>query len=67
MAPDRIFISQFSTSVTDSESEMVPQCSRDMTEMKNLLSKLRETMPLPLKNQGKISTVFECQLSDYFG
>ena len=27
---------------------------RDMREMKNLLSKLRETMPLPLKNQGKI-------------
>ncbi len=29
---------------------------RDMREMKNLLSKLRETMPLPLKNQGKIET-----------
>lgn len=29
---------------------------RDMREMKNLLSKLRETMPLPLKNQGKIGT-----------
>lgn len=26
---------------------------RDMREMKNLLSKLRETMPLPLKNQGE--------------
>lgn len=24
-----------------------------MREMKNLLSKLRETMPLPLKNQGE--------------
>ncbi|XP_051508853.1 regulator of G-protein signaling 7-binding protein A-like [Myxocyprinus asiaticus] len=28
---------------------------RDMTEMKNLLSKLRETMPLPLKNQDDSS------------
>lgn len=26
--------------------------SSDMREMRNLLSKLRETMPLPLKNQG---------------
>lgn len=25
---------------------------RDMREMRNLLSKLRDTMPLPLKNQG---------------
>lgn len=25
--------------------------------MKNLLSKLRETMPLPLKNQGKTTQV----------
>ena len=29
------------------------QFYRDMREMKNLLSKLRETMPLPLKNQGE--------------
>jgi hypothetical protein len=29
------------------------QLCRDMREMKNLLSKLRETMPLPLKNQGE--------------
>ncbi|XP_051525510.1 regulator of G-protein signaling 7-binding protein A [Myxocyprinus asiaticus] len=28
---------------------------RDMTDMKNLLSKLRETMPLPLKNQDDSS------------
>ncbi|CAL8249258.1 unnamed protein product [Merluccius merluccius] len=28
---------------------------RDMREMKNLLSKLRETMPLPLKNQDDSS------------
>lgn len=26
----------------------------DMREMRNLLSKLRETMPLPLKNQGAV-------------
>lgn len=26
--------------------------NRDMKEMRNLLSKLRDTMPLPLKNQG---------------
>uniref|UniRef100_A0A3P8S741 Uncharacterized protein n=1 Tax=Amphiprion percula TaxID=161767 RepID=A0A3P8S741_AMPPE len=31
---------------------------RDMREMKNLLSKLRETMPLPLKNQDDSSLRF---------
>ncbi|XP_056628581.1 regulator of G-protein signaling 7-binding protein A [Triplophysa dalaica] len=36
--------------VTDIEN-----IERDMTEMKNLLSKLRETMPLPLKNQDDSS------------
>ncbi|TRZ14358.1 hypothetical protein HGM15179_012755 [Zosterops borbonicus] len=30
----------------------IDNTERDMREMKNLLSKLRETMPLPLKNQG---------------
>ncbi|KAF0034000.1 hypothetical protein F2P81_014066 [Scophthalmus maximus] len=30
----------------------IENIERDMREMKNLLSKLRETMPLPLKNQG---------------
>ncbi|KAK1787140.1 hypothetical protein P4O66_017508 [Electrophorus voltai] len=30
----------------------IENIERDMTDMKNLLSKLRETMPLPLKNQG---------------
>lgn len=35
------------------------QFYRDMREMKNLLSKLRETMPLPLKNQGE-----SCHLSE---
>ncbi|ETE63473.1 Regulator of G-protein signaling 7-binding protein [Ophiophagus hannah] len=29
----------------------IENTERDMREMKNLLSKLRETMPLPLKNQ----------------
>ncbi|XP_075302858.1 regulator of G-protein signaling 7-binding protein-like isoform X2 [Opisthocomus hoazin] len=38
---------QVSTDIENSE--------RDMTEMKNLLSKLRETMPLPLKNQDDSS------------
>uniref|UniRef100_A0A9L0SEQ4 Regulator of G protein signaling 7 binding protein n=1 Tax=Equus caballus TaxID=9796 RepID=A0A9L0SEQ4_HORSE len=36
---------QVSTDIENSE--------RDMREMKNLLSKLRETMPLPLKNQDR--------------
>ncbi|KAF5912040.1 hypothetical protein HPG69_003314 [Diceros bicornis minor] len=31
----------------------IENTERDMREMKNLLSKLRETMPLPLKNQGE--------------
>ncbi|KAB0395837.1 hypothetical protein E2I00_001363, partial [Balaenoptera physalus] len=30
----------------------IENTERDMREMKNLLSKLRETMPLPLKNQA---------------
>uniref|UniRef100_A0A8C7H8K1 Regulator of G protein signaling 7 binding protein a n=1 Tax=Oncorhynchus kisutch TaxID=8019 RepID=A0A8C7H8K1_ONCKI len=34
----------------------IDNTERDMREMKNLLSKLRETMPLPLKNQGRAST-----------
>ncbi|XP_070102309.1 regulator of G-protein signaling 7-binding protein isoform X2 [Equus przewalskii] len=38
---------QVSTDIENSE--------RDMREMKNLLSKLRETMPLPLKNQDDSS------------
>ncbi|XP_074055721.1 regulator of G-protein signaling 7-binding protein isoform X2 [Macrotis lagotis] len=33
----------------------IENTERDMREMKNLLSKLRETMPLPLKNQDKIN------------
>uniref|UniRef100_A0A672QDF2 Regulator of G-protein signaling 7-binding protein A n=1 Tax=Sinocyclocheilus grahami TaxID=75366 RepID=A0A672QDF2_SINGR len=33
----------------------IENIERDMTEMKNLLSKLRETMPLPLKNQDDSS------------
>ncbi|KAM6965625.1 regulator of G-protein signaling 7-binding protein A [Aplochiton taeniatus] len=33
----------------------IDSIERDMTEMKNLLSKLRETMPLPLKNQDDSS------------
>ncbi|TNN25013.1 Regulator of G-protein signaling 7-binding protein [Liparis tanakae] len=39
-------------------STLKPVCvcyCRDMREMKNLLSKLRETMPLPLKNQDDSS------------
>nr|XP_020753595.1 regulator of G-protein signaling 7-binding protein isoform X2 [Odocoileus virginianus texanus] len=31
----------------------IENTERDMREMKNLLSKLRETMPLPLKNQAE--------------
>uniref|UniRef100_A0A8C4KD94 Regulator of G protein signaling 7 binding protein n=3 Tax=Dromaius novaehollandiae TaxID=8790 RepID=A0A8C4KD94_DRONO len=33
----------------------IENTDRDMREMKNLLSKLRETMPLPLKNQDDSS------------
>ncbi|XP_035392064.1 importin-11 isoform X2 [Electrophorus electricus] len=33
----------------------IENIERDMTDMKNLLSKLRETMPLPLKNQDDSS------------
>ncbi|XP_060091904.1 regulator of G-protein signaling 7-binding protein isoform X3 [Heteronotia binoei] len=33
----------------------IENTERDMREMKNLLSKLRETMPLPLKNQDDSS------------
>ncbi|XP_014820601.1 PREDICTED: regulator of G-protein signaling 7-binding protein isoform X1 [Calidris pugnax] len=33
----------------------IDNTERDMREMKNLLSKLRETMPLPLKNQDDSS------------
>lgn len=33
----------------------IDNIERDMTEMKNLLSKLRETLPLPLKNQDDSS------------
>ncbi|XP_019599360.1 regulator of G-protein signaling 7-binding protein isoform X4 [Rhinolophus sinicus] len=33
----------------------IENTERDMREMKNLLSKLRETMPLPLKNQDRAS------------
>ncbi|XP_069735976.1 regulator of G-protein signaling 7-binding protein [Phaenicophaeus curvirostris] len=33
----------------------IDNTERDMKEMKNLLSKLRETMPLPLKNQDDSS------------
>ncbi|KAJ7988451.1 hypothetical protein DPEC_G00323680 [Dallia pectoralis] len=33
----------------------IENIDRDMREMKNLLSKLRETMPLPLKNQDDSS------------
>uniref|UniRef100_A0A8C7ZHK0 Regulator of G protein signaling 7 binding protein a n=1 Tax=Oryzias sinensis TaxID=183150 RepID=A0A8C7ZHK0_9TELE len=33
----------------------IENIEKDMREMKNLLSKLRETMPLPLKNQGRKS------------
>ncbi|XP_063043096.1 regulator of G-protein signaling 7-binding protein A [Engraulis encrasicolus] len=33
----------------------IDNSERDMREMKNLLSKLRETMPLPLKNQDESS------------
>ncbi|XP_040011648.1 regulator of G-protein signaling 7-binding protein A isoform X2 [Xiphias gladius] len=33
----------------------IENIEKDMREMKNLLSKLRETMPLPLKNQDDSS------------
>ncbi|XP_046312143.1 regulator of G-protein signaling 7-binding protein isoform X3 [Marmota monax] len=50
-----------SSSPTDSQqhswqvSTDIENTERDMREMKNLLSKLRETMPLPLKNQDDSS------------
>ncbi|KAL7989009.1 hypothetical protein Chor_007928 [Crotalus horridus] len=51
---------QISTDIENTE--------RDMREMKNLLSKLRETMPLPLKNQGKLFfSVFTNTLVEWAG
>ncbi|NXI95482.1 R7BP protein, partial [Psophia crepitans] len=50
-----------SSSPTDTQqllwqvSTDIENTERDMREMKNLLSKLRETMPLPLKNQDDSS------------
>ncbi|MXQ81113.1 hypothetical protein E5288_WYG012802 [Bos mutus] len=47
-SPSPVDIQQHSWQV----STDIENTERDMREMKNLLSKLRETMPLPLKNQG---------------
>ncbi|KAL2079545.1 hypothetical protein ACEWY4_025289 [Coilia grayii] len=49
-----------SSPVESSQAELlvatdIDNSERDMREMKNLLSKLRETMPLPLKNQDESS------------
>ncbi|XP_059865417.1 regulator of G-protein signaling 7-binding protein isoform X2 [Delphinus delphis] len=40
----------------------IENTERDMREMKNLLSKLRETMPLPLKNQVLILGKASCHV-----
>lgn len=44
-------------SVLPCDSSQRVSTGRDMKEMRNLLSKLRETMPLPLKNQGTSNVV----------
>ncbi|KAM4875653.1 regulator of G-protein signaling 7-binding protein [Thomomys bottae] len=50
-SPSPVEIQQHSWQV----STDIENTERDMREMKNLLSKLRETMPLPLKNQDDSS------------
>lgn len=45
--------SRFKVQISTWQSLISVILFRDMREMKNLLSKLRETMPLPLKNQGE--------------
>uniref|UniRef100_A0A8B9FR05 Regulator of G protein signaling 7 binding protein n=1 Tax=Amazona collaria TaxID=241587 RepID=A0A8B9FR05_9PSIT len=55
------FLEDTSSSPTDIQQHLwqvsrdIEHTERDITEMKNLLSKLRETMPLPLKNQDDSS------------
>ncbi|NXA32429.1 R7BP protein, partial [Eudromia elegans] len=54
-------LEETSSSPTDIQQQLwqvstdIENTDRDMREMKNLLSKLRETMPLPLKNQDDSS------------
>ncbi|XP_015265705.1 PREDICTED: regulator of G-protein signaling 7-binding protein [Gekko japonicus] len=60
-SPEVPILEDTSSSPTDIQQHLlqvstdIENTERDMREMKNLLSKLRETMPLPLKNQDDSS------------